>query len=223
MNILAVNAKLGDGHLRHTHKNAGIMFNGKNVEWITFKRDIAIKYKFRVSPITPSYSGYKDDWSLVKFSTKVDERITEVSELPRYVVLKCLSKIDLLFWYIDDGSWHKGKKMMHLYCNDLNEYELNCLVSRIEHLYGEAPTVQRDKKKDGRSYPYLYFPRKLTNKFWRDVRRFIRWNGLYSLSYKVGETSETILNGVAFKQGRSGEQPLVAKDIVRTLEKSKES
>jgi hypothetical protein len=223
MNILAINAKLGDGHLRQPHKNASALFNGKNVEWITFKRDVAIRRGFRVTPIKPSYSGYKDDWSLVTFSVKTDKRLTTVHETDRIEVLKNLRKIDLILWFIDDGSWHKTRRMMHLYCNDLNEEEVDCLVSRIEYLYKVAPTIRQDRKKDGRSYPYLYLPRSLTNKFWRDVRRFVKWNELHSLAYKVGETSETIRNGVAFKKGRSGELPLVADDIVRSLEKSKEN
>jgi hypothetical protein len=194
VNTVGINAKLGDGCLytRSETNNVHAIFNGKNVQWITFKRDLAKKNGFKTSPIRPSYSGYKNDWSLVQFYTNRSIELTEVYYTERVDVLQQLSKMDLILWYIDDGSWHKTRGTMHLYCNALNESELNVLADRIEHLYGVRPTLTQDRKKDGRSYPYFYFPKALVHKFRRDVRRFLKWLELDSLYYKVGETSETI-------------------------------
>lgn len=194
MDVIAVNAKLGDGCLNIPPNciNARALFNGKNVQWISFKRDLAIKKGYRVSQLKQAYSGYKDSMSLVQFSTSVDKRLTEAFFADRYEFLKNLSNFDLILWYIDDGSWHRSRKTMHLYCNMLNESEMQELIDRIGFLYGICPTPRQDRKKDGRSYPYLYFPRLLVEKFRKDVFHFLKVHELDSLYYKVGETSETI-------------------------------
>lgn len=207
MSLLAINALIGDGCLSKTGVNYRALFNGINMEWVSFKRDLAIKEGFRPSNLSYGSSGYTGRKDIIGFRTKKDPLFTMIVQLGRKRILERLSKMDLILWYIDDGSWHKRARTMHLYCNDLSEPEVDTLIERITVLYGTSPSIKWDRKKDGRQYPYLYFPRKLTNKFWRDTRRFIKWNGLNSLAYKVGETSTTIRNGVGYKRTRKGEIP----------------
>ena len=194
MNIIGVNAKIGDGclHLPTPEStNARIHFNSKNLEWLTYKRDLAIKEGFSVSLIKAAYSGYSDKTNLYKFTVKTDERLTYVYNHSRSEVLESLTKTDLILWYLDDGSWHKVRSTMHLYCNMLNEDEMDVLINRIGGLYGIRPTKRIDRKKDGRAYPYLYFPRKLVEVFQPDVKEFLLVNDIQSMLYKVGETSTT--------------------------------
>ena len=209
MSLIAINAIIGDGCI--SRDKAGVnyraSFNGKNLEWVTFKWYLAVREGFKTSKLTYGTSGYTGRKDIATFSTKTDPLITMVARIGRKEILKTLTKMDLILWYIDDGSWHKRARTMHLYCNDLSESEVQILIQRIGDLYGVCPSIKWDRKKDGRQYPYLYFPRALTNKFWRDVRRFIKWNGLNSLTYKVGETSTTIRNGVGYKRTRKGEIP----------------
>jgi hypothetical protein len=194
MNVIGVNAKLGDGSLHMPTKestNARIHFNSKNLEWLTYKRDLAIKEGFNVSLIKDAYSGYSDKMNLYKFTVNTDERLTYVYKHSRYEVIESLTKTDLIMWYLDDGSWHKVRHTMHLYCNMLTEDEVEVLINRIEWLYGIRPKNRVDRKKDGRAYPYLYFPRKLVEAFKPDVREFLETNRIDSMLYKVGETSTT--------------------------------
>lgn len=206
MNLIGVNAKLGDGHLSVSSEtsNARAIFNGKNVQWVSFKRDLAVFQGFEVSNLKPKYSGYKDSYSLVGFSTKTDERLTYVYKASRKEVIESLLPRDLIMWYIDDGSWHKSRKTMHLYCNSLDPEEVQALVLNIESYYGIKPAIRKDRKKDGREYPYLYFPRKLVERFKEDVRTFLVNNELDTLYYKIGETSETIRNGVGPSESEKG-------------------
>ena len=154
MNIIGVNAKIGDGclHLPTPEStNARIHFNSKNLEWLTYKRDLAIKEGFSVSLIKAAYSGYSDKTNLYKFTVKTDERLTYVYNHSRSEVLESLTKTDLILWYLDDGSWHKVRSTMHLYCNMLNEDEMDVLINRIGGLYGIRPTKRIDRKKRRKS------------------------------------------------------------------------
>jgi hypothetical protein len=206
MNIIGVNAKLGDGCLQKSSEtsNARAAFTGKDISWISFKRDLAIKEGFEVSQLVSAYSGYKKNMSMVRFSTKTDVRLTYVANTNTVDVLDSLNKKDLIMWYLDDGSWHKTRKTMHLYCNMLNDKELCSLMTRIYFMYGIEPRRRVDRKKDGRVYPYLYFPRLLVERFKKDVQAFLIENQLESLYYKIGETSETIRNGVGFSESEKG-------------------
>lgn len=192
MSLIAKNAKLGDGCLyvqnadHAKNANSEAIFNGKNVQWVNFKRDLCIKEGYTVSSMSKTYSGYKKDYSLVGFRTRVHPTLTEFYKMPRIEVIKSLTKLDLILWYLDDGSWHKNKHFMHLYCNDLNNDEFKALGDKIESLYGIRPRERQDRKKDGRSYPYYYLQVALARKFKRDVGRFLKWLELESLYYKVG-------------------------------------
>lgn len=189
MDTLCKNAKLGDGNMSIPPNcvNARIIMNGKNVQWLEFKHRLAKKLGYDVSDLLSAYSGYTDKWSLVQFRTKTDERITSVVNMSRRRVIESLTKFDLILWYLDDGSWHKSKKTMHLYCNALSDSDTYALVDQIERLYWFRPSIRYDRKKDGRCYPYLYFPRSLVIKFKRDVERFLRTLKIDSMLYKVGE------------------------------------
>lgn len=208
MDLVGFNAKFGDGCLSigKSSKNARASFSGKNVQWISFKRDLFSTSEYKIGKMGARYSGYKDTFSLVGFSIGADVRLTEAYYKPTSEALSEMTKHDLLLWYIDDGSWHKVRHTMHLYSNMLNDEETDTLIKRIEYLYGIAPRKRVDRKKDGRSYLYLYFPRKLVEIFRYEVLDFLKTNELDTLLYKVGETSTTS-ESVGSERTRNGEHP----------------
>ena len=159
MNFIAINARLGDGMLHFFGKNAGLSMQSKNLDWITVKRDICLKEGLNPQHIVMKKSGYTEKLSIYTFATLVHEKITEVYHAKMTDILNNLTKKDLCFWYLDDGSYHKNRYTMHLYCNQLNESETEILISRIKYLYGIKPAKRYDRKKDKRSFIYLYFPR----------------------------------------------------------------
>lgn len=88
--------------------------------------------------------------------------------------------------YLDDGSWHKNKQFMHLYCNTFNDSQLELLTAKLTLLLGISPRPRKDRKKDGRSYNYLYFSTDLSRVFGSFVESFVTANQIKSMYYKVG-------------------------------------
>jgi hypothetical protein len=87
---------------------------------------------------------------------------------------------------MDDGSWHKTRNTMHLYSNMLNDAETDELITHIGDIYGIAPRARKDRKKDGRSFNYLYFPRDLVKRFRPEFKDYVMNYGLESMYYKFG-------------------------------------
>ena len=187
MNHIAINARLGDGMLHCRFKNAYLSMQSKNLDWLTVKRDICLKDGLNPQHIVMKKSGYTGELSIYTFMTLVHEKITEVYKAEMPDILSNLTKEDLCFWYLDDGSYHKNRYTMHLYCNQLNEDESEVLISRIHQLYEIYPTKRYDRKKDGRSFIYLYFPRELTEIFRKDVEKILVKYKVKSLFYKIGK------------------------------------
>ena len=187
MEPIAINARLGDGLLHFRGKNACLSMQSTMLDWLTVKRDMCLLKGFDPSHITMQTSGFTGRRDIYTFSTKVAPEITEVYNTPLEDILTGLTKTDLIMWYLDDGSYHIRRHTMHLYCNLLTEVQVNILIKRIVALYGITPRRREDRKKDGHSYPYLYFPRALVEVFRLDVEQFLLHYKIKSLFYKIGE------------------------------------
>jgi len=187
MNIL-YNAKLGDGfmHMNNNNVNAKMGFMSKNLEYLLYKLKMCLESGFSCTDISMGVSGYTGSADIYRFYVRVSPAITSVYKTPVEDVLRDLSKEDLAVWFLDDGSYHRRRNTMHLYCNSLSEDQVVVLQDRIFELYGTMPNLYWDKKKDGRKYPYLYYPRELVKKAQEDVISVIRSNSLYSMNYKTG-------------------------------------
>jgi hypothetical protein len=182
---IILNAKLGDGTIVHQgHVNCYMGFTSKCMDVLCYKRDLAGGYSptnFRDVP-----SGYKDGAVSRTFTTRSHVDITEMYYTSYEECIDMLTKEDLALWYLDDGSLHKHKKFMHLYCNMFSEEEALKLADKIYSMYPiKKPSVRWDKKKDGREYVYLYIPAPTAREFGKDVLSLIEENQLYSMLYKV--------------------------------------
>jgi hypothetical protein len=184
---IAINARLGDGILLPRGKNVALEMQSVLLDWITVKRDMCLLKGFSPSHITMRTSGFTGRRDIYSFSTKVAPEITEVYNLPLEDILANLTKENLVMWYLDDGSYHVRRHTMHLYCNMLTDEQVNLLIAQFSALYGIAPRRREDRKKDGRRFPYLYFPRELVEAFRLDVKRFLLHHKIKSLFYKIGE------------------------------------
>lgn len=187
MNFIAKNARLGDGILLFRGKNACLSMQSINLDWLTVKRDICLLDGFQPGHITLKKSGYTGRSNIYSFDTKVHPAITTVYNVPFSDILTTLTVQDLIFWYLDDGSYHVRRHTMHLYCNSLDNAQAETLIDRISALYGIAPTLRLDKKPSGRAFPYLYFPRQLVEVFRLDVEVLLHKYKVKSLFYKIGE------------------------------------
>ncbi|QVY62957.1 hypothetical protein [Cytobacillus gottheilii] len=183
---MAKNGKLGDGCIIKPYKNASMSFTSTDLNVINFKRKMCIEEGFTFGEIGTQKSGYGGTKTIYKFNTHVDERITQVADASYTDLIKTLDKEDLFLWYIDDGSWHKTRNTMHLYSNMLNDDETSELIAKIDEIYGIAPRARKDRKRDGRSFNYLYFPRDLVKLFRPEFKEYLIELKLESMYYKFG-------------------------------------
>jgi hypothetical protein len=183
---IAKNAKLGDGCIVKQTKNASMMFMSTDLELLQLKRQLCVKEDIILGKLGTQKSGYGGTKTIHKFSTHVNKEITRVANASLSDLIISLNKEDLYLWYMDDGSWHKNRNTMHLYSNMLNDDETDELIAQIGDIYGIAPRPRKDRKKDGRSFNYLYFPRELVKRFRPEFKEYAMSYGLESMYYKFG-------------------------------------
>lgn len=183
---IAKNARLGDGCISRNGKNAKLSFMSTDLDVLKLKRQMCEEEGIVCTAFGTQKSGYGGTKIIYNFYTRVHEKITEVYEASHSDLIKTLDKQDLFLWLIDDGSWHKNQNLFHLYCNMLNDDEANLLIEQIYKLYGVRPRLRKDRKKDGRQFNYLYFPRQLTILVRPEFKKFLIENNLHSMMYKVG-------------------------------------
>src|SRR5690625_183751 len=187
-NRIAKNARLGDGYvgIGTNNVNAKAQFYTTNQEMLFHKRRMCEEDGIVVGNIGTQKSGYGGTKTIYNFYVRVDERFTKVVNSPLIDIIKDLTEEDIFLWYLDDGSWHKTTNTMHLYSNGLNKEESEVLIEVISNLYGVKPIIRIDRKRDGREFFYLYFPRDLVRIIRPKIKQYILNNSLDSLLYKVG-------------------------------------
>jgi hypothetical protein len=183
---IAKNAKLGDGCVIHASKNAHLSFMSTDLDLLLLKQEMCYKEGFTTGNLGTQKSGYGGKKTIHKFDSRVNERITDVANASVSELILTLDKEDLFLWYMDDGSWHKNRNTMHLYSNMLNDAQTDELITHIGDIYGIAPRQRKDRKKDGRSFNYLYFPRDLVKRFRPEFKDYAMSHGLESMYYKFG-------------------------------------
>jgi LAGLIDADG DNA endonuclease family len=183
---IAKNARLGDGCISRSSKNANISFMSTDLDVLKLKKRMCEEEGFICRDFGTQKSGYGGTKTIYNFQTRVHEKITQVCDASMADLIKTIDKEDLFLWLVDDGSWHKNQNLFHLYCNMLNDDEANLLIEQIYKLYGVRPRLRKDRKKDGRQFNYLYFPRQLTILVRPEFKKFLIEKGLHSMMYKVG-------------------------------------
>lgn len=186
---IAKNARLGDGCVIKPSRNAYMSFMTTDLSLILLKRKMCDKEGITYGKLGTQKSGYGGTKTIHKFDSHVNEKITEVAGASISELVETLDKEDLFLWYMDDGSWHKTRNTMHLYSNMLNDDETDELITQIGDIYGIAPRPRKDRKRDGRSFNYLYFPRELVKLFRPEFKDYVMSYELDSMYYKFGGIS----------------------------------
>ena len=185
---MAINARLGDGCIGGS-KTAYVSFISTDKSLLQHKERLLISEGYNGIVWGTQKSGYEgkgERKTIYTIRSKAHEKVNEVRDAPIEYVLSNLSEEDLILWYLDDGSWHVNVDTMHLYSNMLDAEQTQILIDKVKQLYGVAPRIQIDRKHDGRSFYYLYFPRELVVIFRPIVRQYLIENSLVSLYYKIG-------------------------------------
>ena len=187
-------SKLGDGcfYRRKESHTYLFQFTSYNKEYIDFMHKEFDKLGYFPQSIKRVYSGFKNSSEGYYFHTRVHEDFNYVSSLSIKEAISMLDKEGLIFYYLDDGSYHKNKNFGHIYCNTFTVDEVNCLIDKIYELYPiRKCTIHWDKKRDGRKYPYIYIPVSVMDAFKSDIKNMLDICDLKSFYYKIGLPSQT--------------------------------
>jgi len=186
LNFMALNAKLGDGGIYKSGVNCYLYFSSTSLDLLSYKREMCKKAGLKPSDFEFGTSGYGGKKKVYNFRTRNSEKITPFKYMDTKDAIDLIDKESLILWYLDDGSLHKRKKFVHLYCNTLTEDEVQYLIDKIYQLYPYKKCALRwDRKKDGRKYPYIYMSAVTARYFLKDVAEFIDNNDIPSMSYKA--------------------------------------
>ena len=126
-------AKLGDGcfYRRKEHHTCLFQFTSYNKEYIDFMHKEFDKLGYFPQSVKKIHSGFKEGSEGYYFHTRVHEDFNYVKSLSVKETISMLDKNGLIFYYLDDGSYHKNRHFGHIYCNTFTVDEVNCLIDKI--------------------------------------------------------------------------------------------
>lgn len=199
---VAKNAILGDGTLRINKDTAAITYISTDLSLLRHKEKLLAEEGIEVTVKKTQASGYGGKKTIHVYSATPSAAVKEASDAGIDKLIKDLTKEDIYLWYLDDGSWHINRLTMHLYSNMLDESQTHALIERIGELYGVEPRIRIDRKKDGRQFYYLYFPRELVRIIRPEIEDYIRKNGIESMLYKVGGDGYKEMDAVSITHDR---------------------
>ena len=184
---LLFNSKFGDCYLSVGVNTCRPSFMSTSNSLLKEKERMLEDCGMKVSKRRKGESGYGGKKEINVINSLGDTELKDLYDsYSNEELLRTAEEKDLILLYLDDGSWHKRSELMHLYCNELTENELKALADRVEELYGTRPTLRWDKKKDGRSFPYFYFPRKLVDTVRDRWFEYVKERNMKDLYYKFG-------------------------------------
>ncbi len=195
LNQLLLSLRLGDGSYPCSSEKLGtykLYTSSIKEDYIKYKRSILTKNGIYTRDVNAK-SGYGSDKKIFAFSTNIEKCISEVAVMDKIDVINSLDMNGLILYYLDDGSLHKSKRTIHLYCSSFSDEEVECLVNKVHELLKEKiPKRYNDIKRDGRVFPYLYLPVDTAKVLSEYTREFLLNNKIDSLLYKTIPPSQTI-------------------------------
>lgn len=196
---------IGDGHLIHDSKDFRMSFSSTKLDYINYKRNTLIQRGYYTSNLWIKHgSGFNQSNVTYEFAIGSSRGITELARKSKSDIIKMLDKESLILYFLDDGSFRKSKSQVHLYCNSFSVDEVNELIDQIYNLYPiKRCTTRVDRKRDGRSYPYLYMPVATAKVFIQDAENFLRTNKIYDMYYKTTlDSPSTTIKSLRYRERR---------------------
>lgn len=195
---LLLSLKIGDGcyiNQRRIHTPTYyVSTNSINLDYVEFKKRLLNKYKIHTNDYIGK-SEYGSKKPIYGIKTRVEPEITIVGRMSVDEILDSLDIYGLILYYLDDGSLHKSKHIMNIYCNSFTWDETEHLINVIYKFFpSKRCTHLYDKKKDGRIFNYVYVNTCVTSEFSSLVREFLINNNINSLLYKTISPPQTIEN-----------------------------
>lgn len=180
------NARLGDGMITNSKTVASLTYISTDLSLLKHKEKLLEEEGVGITVKKTQESGYGGKKTIHVYTSESSPDFKKTADAEVEEIIKDLTKEDLYLWYLDDGSWHISRNTMHLYSNNLNEEQTELLIKKVDDIYGIKPRKRVDRKRDGREFLYLYFPRELVRIFRPEVKMYIKENNINSMMYKVG-------------------------------------
>ena len=193
---LLLSLKIGDGcyitQRSGLEKTYRVQTNSAKEDYIRHKEMVFNKYGLSTKRIT-CMSGYKSTSNIVGFTSRVTEETTVVGNMSKNDVIRELDIHGLIYYYLDDGSLHRKKHCMNIYCCAFSDDEAKELIKKLFDLFPQKMcSLLHDNKQDGRVFPYIYVPTVVAKEISIFVRKFLIDNDINSLLYKTISPSQTI-------------------------------
>ena len=144
---------LGDGCITTTNSNSTYFItNCKYEEYIDFKSNIlGSMFKNKKLQSSNGYCGTP----IYIMRSKSNPKLKELKELPIPKILDGMTELGIALWFYDDGSLHKNNLFYnlntHAFPKDIQEKYFIPFFNKL----GIYPSLQLEKKKDGRTFWYL--------------------------------------------------------------------
>ena len=194
---ILLTARIGDGCLirQSETSNASANYMGIVEDYIQYKHDVLSEsYSCSDVRLRDNSAGFNKNGIIYTFSVHTHPDITDIYSLSKIEIISQLDYFGFLIYFFDDGSYHKVRNTMHIYCNSFLPNEVEALKTKIFELFPYKLCRDRvDKKKDGRQYPYLYIPRVTVEGIKEYYTKFVKSKKLLNcMLYKLGSPPQTI-------------------------------
>jgi hypothetical protein len=148
---LLISGILGDGCLR---ENGAMLFSCIHKEYMEMKANLINlpldSVKFRKN------AGYKKDGTIYKLNLVVSRLGKELYTKSLLEVVKDIDELGLAMWFYDDGSRHKKHNFYNINTHSFSLEDQETILIPLLNRFGIYPSIMPERKKDGRTFNYLY-------------------------------------------------------------------
>jgi len=195
---------LGDGSLSRLEKdrlNSRLSVTSVNKDYLDWKLNM-MEHLTKVRINETSYEKTHPTWQTLYKATSMQHpsytklRMRMYHEEGRTIdthIMKALTPLGVLLWYLDDGSYEEKKTIMAIYSNAYS-YSDNMLMAKcMNDNFGLRFNVyQKFSKREGKRYSHLHLAGKDRLKFYEDIIEPFIGKIPNSMMYKVPEKKKLI-------------------------------
>jgi len=183
---------LGDGCAYHRKpcKEKSLVLSSKNRKYLLYKCLDLGKNLFseRGFKAMDNSAGFKKGSKIYSKESFSHPEITKLAQQDPTKWVESLDECGLALWFFDDGSLHQKKKFYHLYTNAFTKEQVESFIDILKRKFGVEGRLRFDRKKDGRSFPYIYFGTESA----KIISAILSKYGGHELNYKIIPSSTTI-------------------------------
>lgn len=195
---------LGDGSLSklEDHRlNSRLSITSTDKSYLEWKSKI-LRYLTKTTTIETVYGSSHPTWKTLYKTTSMQHPTYTTLRMRMYHndgrtidthIMKSLTPLGILFWYLDDGSYEEKKTTMAIYSNAYS-YSDNMLMAKcLNDNFGLRFNVyQKFSKREGKRYSHLHLAAKDRLKFYEEIIEPFIGDIPSSMMYKIPEKKKLI-------------------------------